>query len=85
MATFSQRFGSAAGTVLDVQATGVSGVTDILVTGVKMTVTASEPKRTAFITLDIDADSFEIDLEFADESFNNLGITGKKLEAPAPL
>ncbi len=85
MAIFSQRFGSAAGTVLDVQALGISGVTDITVTGVKMTITASEPKRTAYITLDIDGDSFEIDLEFADEAFNAVGITGKKLEAPAPL
>lgn len=85
MGIFSKRFGSAAGTVLEVQARGITGVTDIEVTGVKMTITASEPKRTAFITLDIDGESYEIDLEFTDESFNAVGITGKKLEAPAPL
>ena len=85
MGIYSQRFGSAAGTVLDVQALGIDGITDLEVTGVKMTVTASEPKRTAFITLDIDSESYEIDLEFIDESFNAVGLTGRKLEAPAPL
>lgn len=85
MGTYSQRFGSAAGTVLDVQATGVTGITNITITGVKMTNTASEPKRTAFITLDIDGQSYEIDLEFADEAFNAVGITGGRMDAPAPL
>lgn len=85
MATFSQRFGSASSTIIDVQARGISGITDIEVTGVKMTLTASSPKRTVFITLDIDGESFEIDLDFTDEAFNTVGITGKKLEAPAPL
>src|SRR3990167_9764111 len=82
---YSQRFGAAVGTVLDVQALGIAGVTDIEVTGVKIIATASEPKRTAFVTLDIDGESYEIDLEFADESFNAVGLTGRKLEAPAPL
>ena len=85
MGIYSQRFGSAAGTVLDVQALGISGVTNLEITGVKLIVTATEPKRVAFITLDIDSESYEIDLEFTDESFNAVGITGKKLEAPAPL
>lgn len=85
MATYSQRFGSASGTVLDVQATIVSGAASILVTGVKMTDTNTEPKRTAKITLDMDGDSYEVDLEFADESFNTVGITGGKITAPAPL
>jgi len=83
--TYSQRFGSASGTVLDAQAVAVSGITNISITGVKMTTTASEPKRTAFLTLDIDGQSYEIDLEFADESFNAVGITGGRIDAPAPL
>ena len=85
MALYSQRFGSASGTILDVQATGITGVTTILVTVLKMTVTASEPKRTAFIAMDMDGESYEIDLEFMDESFNSVGITGGKMGAPAPL
>lgn len=85
MATFSERFGSVAGTVLGVQATVVSGITDISITGVKMTLTGTEPKRTAFVTLTIDAEDFEIDLELMDESFNTVTLTGNKLSTPAPL
>ena len=85
VAIFSRRFGTAGGTVLEVQALGLSGITDITVTGVQMNLTATEPKRSAVVTLDIDGDDFEIDLEFTDESFFSVGITGQKIEAPAPL
>ena len=85
MATFSRRFGNAAGTVLDAQATAVSGITSIEVTGVVLSITATEPKRTAIILLTIDSENFQLDLEFTDEAFNSHGIRGQILSGPAPL
>ena len=85
VATFNERFAVYFGTLLEVQATGITGVTDIEVTGVKMLNTATSPKRVAVITLTIDSEDYEIDLDFADEAFNLVGLKGEKLNAPAPV
>ena len=85
MATFNKRFSVYYGTLLEIQATTISGITDIEITGIKMSVTATSPKRVAIVTLTIDGDDFEIDLDFSDEAFNLVGIKGEKLNAPAPI
>jgi hypothetical protein len=85
VATFSERFGNTASTVLGIQATAVSDVTDIEITGLRLVVTGAEPKRIAFVTLTIDAEDFELQLEFTDETLHSVTLTGKPLNIPAPL
>ena len=81
----AERFGAAMGTILDVQAIPITGITTISVDSVTMNITATAPKRTSTINLTIDGQVFQIQLDFSDETYNAVGLTGAPSKTPPPL
>jgi len=85
MSTFDRRFGAVLGTVLEVQAVGVTGITTLSLSGVKLVATGTVPKRFAVVDITIDGDTFEFEIDFTDEVFNTRTIEGSTSDAPTPL
>ena len=79
MGLYSSRFSFSLGTVLEVQALGLTGVTDVEVTGVVMKATQIEPKRTGEVTITLDNEDYEFTFELHAEPFNQVSILGKPL------
>jgi hypothetical protein len=62
-----------------VDAVGISGITNVDITGVTMQATAIEPKRKGKVTITIDSKDYEFDFELHNEAFNEVTLVGKRV------
>ena len=74
----SERFGHGMGTTLGIQLRAITGIATMTVDGVSMLQTEFGPGRNAVISFTVDGESYELRLEFNDETLDGRTFLGKE-------
>lgn len=77
----TELFGANYGLTCGVQGRKISGITTLTITGVSVHQSGNDASKTIIISFTVDGDSYELTLEFWDETYQARTLTGENKNA----